>query len=351
QTQVLADPRLHLVFGNNEEEVAARIQASLKPFGDPSTPFQVLFHNPSFQCLPPEFPRIATALEMLLMERRFPTVLGDKEEINYLYNQNLTRITPGINRLKGTHQGRIAVLASAGPSLDNALPYLRSLGNGAVIACVDTALSILSREGIVPDYVFSLDPQDISIHHFRVPVAPKTRLIFTPTVCAQIAHGFPHDKFVVFKEGHRLFREKIDLLNEKGTTPAGGSVACMGLDVLIQMGCNPILLTGQDCAFTGGRTYSRWARTCLGHIDQIDRVQTLDASHLLDRRRGKQLTVQRTDGGDVPTSQVMYGYLRGIEEIAREHPDVRIYNVASQGARIDHVSTLGSIGELVRLMN
>jgi len=41
------------------------------------------------------------------------------------------------------------------------------VGENVILACVDTALSILSREGINPDYVYSLDPQETSFEHFR----------------------------------------------------------------------------------------------------------------------------------------------------------------------------------------
>ena len=56
---------------------------------------------------------------------------------------------------------------------------------------------------------------------------------------------------MVYKEGKKLSNH--DQYKTKGTTQAGGSVACLGVDALIKLGCEPIFLIGQDCAFTGKR--------------------------------------------------------------------------------------------------
>lgn len=273
QTRVFADPRFHLIFGREESAVSREISGRMAEWTQSSSaasqPLEVLFHSPSFKCIPANFPSLTNALEVLLMERRFPAVLGDLESQNYSYNQEMVRQSPGINSLKGVHRGQPGVLVSAGPSLDDLLPYLQRISNSAVIACVDTALPILARECIHPQYVFTLDPQEESFLSFRENLESPFKLIYTPTAHTKIISSFQGEKFVVFKQGHSLYQNQDSQMEEKGTTQSGGSVSCLGLDCLIQLGCDPIFLIGQDCAYSGQRTYSHHANMNVHLLDQL----------------------------------------------------------------------------------
>ncbi|EDP5121258.1 motility associated factor glycosyltransferase family protein, partial [Campylobacter jejuni] len=60
-----------------------------------------------------------------------------------------------------------AIVVSAGPSLTKQLPLLKAYQDKAVIFCADGALSMLEKEGIVPDYVTNLDYSDWSIKFFQ----------------------------------------------------------------------------------------------------------------------------------------------------------------------------------------
>ncbi|EAK7291850.1 motility associated factor glycosyltransferase family protein, partial [Campylobacter jejuni] len=60
-----------------------------------------------------------------------------------------------------------AIVVSAGPSLAKQLPLLKAYQDKAVIFCADGALSMLEKEGIVPDYVTNLDYSDWSIKFFQ----------------------------------------------------------------------------------------------------------------------------------------------------------------------------------------
>ncbi len=350
QTDVLSHHRFRLIFGEDEATVAAEILKYMERFNSyPDSQQEVLFHSPSFNCLPKQFPRIANALEVLLMERRFPAVLGGLEDENYQVNLETVTRTPGIDTLKNAHRGRAAVLVSAGPSLDDVLPYLARMAGQIVLSCVDTSLPILLREGIAPDYVFSLDPQEESYQYFTEKIPSPGKLVFTPTACAKVVLGFSNEKFVVFKEGSAL--SESGLASEKGTTKSGGSVSCLGLDCLIRFGCDPVFLIGQDLAFSGLRNYSRHSSINEQLLDKVDQKKTLTESHLEKSRQQKQVRVECADGREVFTSQVMYSYLRTLEQIAGASPKIRIYNLCSHGAPMENITPLGSVNELMNILN
>ncbi|MFQ5450743.1 MAG: motility associated factor glycosyltransferase family protein [Nitrospinaceae bacterium] len=351
QTAILGHSRFHLIFGRDEMQVSREISRYMERLTDaPDSPLEVLFHSPSFQCLPPEFPSLANALEILLMERRFPAVLGDLEELNLAFNREIAAKSPGINSLKGIHRSQPGVLVSAGPSLDDVLPHLRRIAKYALVGCVDTALPILTREGLVPQYIFSLDPQEESFRYFIGNLDVPAKLIFTPTANTKILHCYRGEKFVVFKESPSPGPAPLSQAREKGTTASGGSVACLGLDCLIQLGCNPIILAGQDCAYTGQRNYSSHSDNNRLLLDGVQHGKTLGKAHLEKARLKKQIGVEGTFGTQVLTDQSMYSYKRTLEQIACIHPQSKIYNLCSHGAEIEHLLPLGSVNELQRIL-
>ncbi|ECR2459662.1 motility associated factor glycosyltransferase family protein, partial [Campylobacter coli] len=60
-----------------------------------------------------------------------------------------------------------AIVVSAGPSLAKQLSLLKAYQDKAVIFCADGALSMLEKEGIVPDYVTNLDFTDLAMKFFQ----------------------------------------------------------------------------------------------------------------------------------------------------------------------------------------
>ncbi|EPV5183618.1 6-hydroxymethylpterin diphosphokinase MptE-like protein, partial [Campylobacter coli] len=60
-----------------------------------------------------------------------------------------------------------AIVVSAGPSLAKQLPLLKTYQKKAVIFCADGALSMLEKEGIVPDYITNLDFSDLALKFFK----------------------------------------------------------------------------------------------------------------------------------------------------------------------------------------
>lgn len=348
QVNVFADPRFRMIFGREESVVSKEISKRMSEWTLPSAaapPLEVLFHSPSFKCIPAIFPSLTNALEVLLMERRFPAVLGGLESRNYSFNREMVRQSPGINSLKGAHRGQPGVLVSAGPSLDDLIPHLKRFSRSAIIACVDTALPILAREGIQPQYVFTLDPQEESFLYFRDHLENAFKLIYTPTAHGKILSNFRGEKFVVFKEGHSLYRNQQSEMEKKGTTKTGGSVSCLGLDCMIQLGCDPIFLIGQDCAYSGQRTYSRHSIMNTQLLDRIAERTTLALGHREKAGLKKQIRTKGNFGTMVSTSQSMYSYKRTLEEIARQNTGTQIYNLSSHGAELENITPLGSVNE------
>jgi hypothetical protein len=58
------------------------------------------------------------------------------------------------------------MIVGAGPSLDKNITEIKKYRNNFYISSSDTSLKILLRNNIIPDSVFTIDPQNISYEHF-----------------------------------------------------------------------------------------------------------------------------------------------------------------------------------------
>ncbi len=350
-THLAHDSRFQLVTADSEPSAAEHISHAMGRLEQESgqAPI-VLFHPSSYECLPPEFPNILQAFEVLRLERKVPALFGDLEKQNAKINQGTIVKSQGIRQLKNSFLKRPGLLISAGPSLDGLLHFLPALAPFCVASCVDTALPILESAGIQPQFVFSVDPQEESFSHFENHLASQACLIFQPTAHPKIIQHYQGKKYVVFKEGHRTTRDHETLAVEKGMTQAGGSVSCLALDCLIQMGCDPILLVGQDCAFPGGRVYGRKDPKEIDEATVISRETSGGELQSTRARRYEKIEVTGCQGQNLFTSPALFSYLRTLEQIAEAHPSVTILNLSSQGAAIERTTSIGSINELMTLL-
>ncbi len=349
-TYLAKDSRFQLVFSDKESEAADKISEAMNRLSQENgTPPVVLFHPSSYECLPQKFPNILRAFETLRLERKVPALFGNLEQRNATINWDIVTQCQGIRDLKNKFASKPGLLVSAGPSLDGLMSYLFALNDFCITGCVDTAFPLLETAGIQTDYVFSVDPQNESFFHFEDHLQSQASLIFQPTAHPKIIQHFQGKKFVVFKDGHKTTIDHESLAFEKGMSQAGGSVSCLALDCLIQMGCDPILLVGQDCAFPGGRVYGRKGKSQLDETTILTRETAAEGLQNTRSRRYEKIKVNGCHGQNLFTSPALFSYLRTIEQIADTHPNIRILNLSSQGAHIEQAPFVGSLKELMNL--
>ncbi|PVW98368.1 6-hydroxymethylpterin diphosphokinase MptE-like protein, partial [Campylobacter jejuni] len=92
-----------------------------------------------------------------------------------------------------------AIVVSAGPSLAKQLLLLKAYQEKAVIFCADGALSMLEKEGIIPDYVTNLDFSHWALKFFQ---NKENKLSLNVLSCAthpSLVH-FLDNKSVILRE-------------------------------------------------------------------------------------------------------------------------------------------------------
>lgn len=207
------------------------------------------------------------------------------------------------------------IMVAAGPSLEKNVDLLKQYRNQAFVLCVDHAVPMLAKKGIVPHAYMTVDARKDSAMFQHAGAAPwfvyttsnpeairtleNPRLIFASTI-----YGYAERLFQL--TGSDLFQ-----------MASGGSVATNAVQVAMYMGSKTIILIGQDLALTGNKLYAG-----------IDEMQDLLEGH-------DAMYIKAFDGGEVLSRADYKAYIDYYEALAAQRKDINFVNATEGGAYIE----------------
>ncbi|HED7478868.1 TPA: motility associated factor glycosyltransferase family protein, partial [Campylobacter jejuni] len=138
-----------------------------------------------------------------------------------------------------------AIVVSAGPSLTKQLPLLKAYQDKAVVFCADGALSMLEKEGVVPDYVLNIDFEDLPLRFFKNKQNKLSLNILSCATHPSLVH-FLDNKSVILRDDplYQSFN-----LNDFGYIDTGTHVSHFSYTLALALGFKNIIMIGQDLAF------------------------------------------------------------------------------------------------------
>lgn len=155
---------------------------------------------------------------------------------------------PGINQLKDVFKGRPGVVVATGPSLNKNVELLREIYDKAVIVGADASLRVLNKRGLKPHMVCSLErgvPTSKLFENLDEEAFRDVYFAATPVVHPLTYSVYKGKRIVVYRNFATF--KWIDI--DKGILNIGPSSGNMAFKLLEYMGCDPIILIGQDLAF------------------------------------------------------------------------------------------------------
>ena len=249
-----------------------------------------------------------------------------------------------VSALDGATPGQPVFLVAAGPSLDRNVAQLADAAERGVVIAVNHALGALHRAGVRPDLVVSIEGRDVS-GHFAVPTDYYERQLLA-TMAHPALFALPHRvRFVGHIAEDLVARLLLGALGDDALVAAGGSVATLAFGVAARMGADPIVLVGQDLAYTGQRGYAAGSRrddmrlerspdgraTLVRGTDEMDQPE--HGAHITDTV--ELLEVPGWDGGTVPTSYALDAQRLWLERaIDGLDAGKRVINATEGGAHI-----------------
>lgn len=271
-----------------------------------------------------------------------------------------------------------AIIVSAGPSLSKNIEALKNVKDKAVLFCVGTALGTLYKNGITPDFVNVIERVNTS-HHYNLPFSKDISFI-----CEQFTE--PSYLDIPFKERFltnslenddaRWFLEKAE--EEFVPFETKGTVAYHALYSAYYLGCNPIILIGQDLAYSNGSCYSKGSKfedlECIFDAEEnkykivakdFDKFKDAYCASVnwdedkkvekvkqrLETFNQNLVTVPGQDNNLLPTDSVYSLFINYIQDFAVRHKDERkLFNASLGGALIKGFDVL-SLNEIFQTID
>ena len=192
---------------------------------------------------------------------------------------------PDVEILRDTFQGYPICVVGAGPSLEISLPFLKEYQSSMIIICIDVALKALKNNEINPHLVVTLEKNDFCWRTIQEIGAENTSLLVSNASNPMVFQLSTQNIFTVFVDSCIAHQELAPYL-KRSIIPAYATVSTLAFGAAMLMGGNPIILCGQDLAFTGKKIYSQG--TLLGDQnirDQIELWKKTDPLHLTYKQR------------------------------------------------------------------
>jgi len=174
---------------------------------------------------------------------------------NFLKNiKNLNRFKI-IKFNKETLKGSSALIISAGPSIEREIDKIKEIRDKVYIFAVDSVVKFLIKEGVVPDFIFSIDPQYYTKGHFENLKIPDNVILFFDIFSNYIlVEKFKNICLVISRNfiSENLFFDFEYLMDSNS-----GSVTNYIYQFVKKVGFGKIILSGLDLSYEEDRIYVR----------------------------------------------------------------------------------------------
>lgn len=238
---------------------------------------------------------------------------------NALVNAVFAQQINTLGNYKDLYKNKPVLIVATGPSLNKQLDTLQKYKDHFIIIAVDPAVPILKKYGIIPQYVVSIDPKKRPYWRHNE-LDPSTTFLIEIGCCPDVAWSSNHNYLVTscHKDVHRLMNAlgiPVPLMMN------GGSVATSAFNFAHFTGANPIVMVGQDLAWTGGKDHAE------GYVSQY-------SQEILNARYERGFEVEGYDGNPVRTEKQLLGYKTWFEERIKKMPETLVINATEGGAKI-----------------
>ena len=242
---------------------------------------------------------------------------------------NIGKINEGkfykLSDLDGKFAGQAALVAAAGPSLKENLPFIKSNREKFVIFAVNKSLKQLLEAGITPDFVVCADAKFVgkTISESASVLADINCIMNINSDSTILSYKFKK-VFVSFPMNDMVINKLSQYNPFIKQQETGGSATTMAFVSAVKMGFSKVVMAGVDLAFKGEQVYA-----------DGETYEKISADEMKINSITKNLTtVPSVTGVDVITSDDYAAFIHHFEVLIKELNYASVYNTSSFGANI-----------------
>jgi hypothetical protein len=235
-------------------------------------------------------------------------------------------------RLDGLAAAMPAVIAAAGPSLDDDIHDIHRVRDRALLIACDTALRPLVSVGLEPHFVVALDPSLSNACHLGgLHVPSRTWLVGEGSLHPSAFALFERRTFFFRVADHHPWPWLRSAGIDCGQLEVWGSVVTGAFDLALRMGCSPIIFAGTDLAFTGGRPYCRGTTLEAQWASWMAGGETSERAFEMLVSAWPEAHERDLHGSDVRTAPHLIAFRDWLLERARRATPVQVFNATRGG--------------------
>lgn len=258
-----------------------------------------------------------------------------------------------------------AIIVSGGPSLSKNIDIIKKYRDKVCIFAVGTAYKALKRNGIYPDFVNIIEMNDCSEQVLGEDIE-NINFISEAYTNRRFYDLKFKNHFITFSSENpaNLWFEQLISRKKKIKYETKGTVAYNALFCAKIAGCNPIILIGQDLAYTNGKLYADNSPYCefkckydenikkysvyindfeklkndlFKYKDISDDKKNSYINYKLNELNRRIITVKGQDGKDLPSDFGFGIFIEYFQDFAYRYgkdKTLKLYNASNGGAEI-----------------
>ncbi len=261
---------------------------------------------------------------------------------------------PSTADLAGSFHHRPAVVCAAGPSLGKQLSLLARYRDRILVIAIGQSLGSLRQAGIEPDLVIVTESQNVAHQLTEAGDLSEIDLVLPPQAHSSLFDLPVGRHWIAFQNTNPFGCWVASQLGQERFTPSAGTVVQCGIHLADELGCDRILLIGQDLAFTGGRLYAEgsaysevgFRETPNGEYEYTNlrgKLEALERDNVDEVIGGRLVWVRDWDGKSIPTNESYASFIDHYRDLGPSLAarNVQIVNCTEGGAYItgiDHMN-------------
>lgn len=227
-----------------------------------------------------------------------------------------------IQEIIGKYEGYPAIVVASGPSLEKNIKHLKKAEGKSLIITCDASWEACKMHDVKPDAIATIERLGATYrYYYKGKQFDEDLVLLAPTLIAPATlREFKGKKIVVSKNDEGVdgwwngFFPNIEFIN---TGMSCANLACMVAGIA---GCNPIILIGQDLAYTDNKKHSD-----ITHTEFEGDNDTKDADDIM---------VEDINGNMVQTSRVFNWFRYWFEDVIAYNKELQIIDATEGGAKI-----------------
>ncbi len=289
--------------------------------------------------------------------------------ISCFFNQTLQKLDkkielPDIYRLENKFKNKPAIIVSAGPTLYENIDRLKQYQNNAIIFCVGTAFKVLKENNIKVDFLNIIEFNDCT-EQLRTYDTSNINFISEPSTHYKFFEREFRRHFLTFSQENLANNWYMNITEQTDKFfEAKGTVSYHALYSAKVLGCNPIILLGQDLAYTHNQLYSENSvysefkcvkdpdtqkfKVIINDYEKLYKAISEDKNHCTEKEKRDYLnwklnhlnsslvTIKGQNGELIPSQNVYLLFLDHFKEFAeKNNKEIKLINSSIGGAFID----------------